>query len=171
MLIAGSHPQIFMTEELGDGMNVRALHPQPRGRGVSQVVQAHVCNTDLAARAQESERDVFRADVLTRWEYTICRRRAVPWNGIENLASEFIQPDGCPSPFFVCGSRMRLPARSTSSQRKPSSSDRRIPVQTSRATIGRSHRGQASSTARSWSAAGSGRVRQERAAVSLVRRD
>src|SRR5271157_371999 len=46
-----------------------------------------------------------------------------------------------PSPFLVCGNRIRPPRLSTSSQRSPSNSERRMPVKTSRATMGRSHWG------------------------------
>ncbi len=53
-----------------------------------------------------------------------------------------------PSPFFVCGSMIRPPLKSISSQRSPRTSPRVIPVATARPAIGRSHSGQAPKTAR-----------------------
>lgn len=53
-----------------------------------------------------------------------------------------------PSPFFVCGIRMRECSRSRSSQRSPRISERRIPVVTAKPRIGRSHSGLASNAAR-----------------------
>src|SRR5262249_33222686 len=46
-----------------------------------------------------------------------------------------------PSPFFVCGSKMRWFGKSRSSQRKPIISPRRIPVQKASASIGRNQSG------------------------------
>ncbi len=42
MLIAGSHSQVFVTEQERHGVNVRALHPEPACRRVPEIVKVKI---------------------------------------------------------------------------------------------------------------------------------
>ena len=60
MLVAGSHAQVFMAKQLRDGVNVRALHPEPTCSRVPEVVEAEVLDAHLEAQAPESHADLLR---------------------------------------------------------------------------------------------------------------
>jgi len=69
MLIASNRSQIFVSQELGYGVNIRALHSHPTGCRVSQIMKMKICNADSLTRAAKSSahtdgRDCNPADDL-----------------------------------------------------------------------------------------------------------
>ena len=53
MLVAGSHPQVFVAEKLGDRVNVRAFHPEPACCRVAKIVKAKIRDAHTSARSLE----------------------------------------------------------------------------------------------------------------------
>ena len=49
MLIARSHPQVFVAEDLSDSVNVRPAHPQPGSCRMAQIMKVKVCNLQIVA--------------------------------------------------------------------------------------------------------------------------
>lgn len=100
----------------------------------------------LAAQSRECHADPFRLktrEQKIRWLGLLC-------DGSERTASSAsrLRYTILPSPFFVCGNMARLPFRSRSNHRSLRISERRIPVATPKAMIGRSHSGAASMSTR-----------------------
>jgi hypothetical protein len=62
MLISGSHSQILMPQQLGNRVNVRALHSHPACRCMPKIVKSEVLDADLSASTGKRNTDPFRAD-------------------------------------------------------------------------------------------------------------
>jgi len=60
VLIASSHPQVFIPEDLGHGVNVVAGHAMPACRRVPEIMEVKIGDTRLVASPLEGHDHLFR---------------------------------------------------------------------------------------------------------------
>jgi hypothetical protein len=100
MLIACSHSQIFVAENLRDGVNVGAAHAHPTRGSVSQIMEFEIRDAHISAGPRKGLSNVV-AHHLTFVENSISRFCAFTIHGAKRLLRELIQVDDSVFPFFV----------------------------------------------------------------------
>jgi hypothetical protein len=63
VLVAGCHPEIFVTQKLRHRVDVGAGHPHPTRRSVAQIVKSAIRDLEPCTRPPERDRHLSGADV------------------------------------------------------------------------------------------------------------
>ena len=81
----------IVAEELSDGMDIGALHAQPTGSCVPEIMEVEVCDLQSAAQATQGNADPFRLKPGEQQVQGFCLLRH--WQGFDRLDRQAIEDD------------------------------------------------------------------------------
>jgi hypothetical protein len=72
VLVSRGQTEVFVSQELSDGVNIRALHSHPTRCRVPQIVKAKIENLFLLAEAAKSNTHLVRRDARKHFVGCLC---------------------------------------------------------------------------------------------------